>query len=293
MPERKGIIPDSQDFLLSSSLYSEYNLLLENNLKRFISTLDYNGVFDCFCPGCGKESPVKWYKSNSVLVNKNFEPSFRYVETPDLSIIIKVGQVLPLAEAYIFNKIGFCQRADTHRFFVSFMLISHTIIKTMQYPSVATLTEDVFNRFSKTLGTENLRELNKAVGLFSHGIGAGSYVYLRRVIENFFITPAHENAQKEQTNWSEDVYQKARVSEKIELLKDYLPHMLVENKGVYGILSKGIHEMEEEECLEYFPVLKGIIEYSLMEIHQQSEKETKKKTLAQQLNSINRNLSKS
>lgn len=38
-----------------------------------------------------------------------------------------------------------------------------------------------------------------------------------------------------------------RVEDKIKLLKDYLPQMLVDNKVVYGIMSKGIHELSEEE----------------------------------------------
>ena len=43
------------------------------------------------------------------------------------------------------------------------------------------------------------------------------------------------------------------------MLKDYLPTALVNNTVFYGVVSKGIHELSEEECLEYFPVLKSFI----------------------------------
>jgi hypothetical protein len=38
-----------------------------------------------------------------------------------------------------------------------------------------------------------------------------------------------------------------------------LPDFLVQNKKVYTILSKGIHELEEDECLKAFEMLKQAI----------------------------------
>jgi len=49
------------------------------------------------------------------------------------------------------------------------------------------------------------------------------------------------------------------------LLKAELPEFLVENRKLYGILSKGIHSLTEEECLEYFDVVKAGIELILDE----------------------------
>ena len=57
----------------------------------------------------------------------------------------------------------------------------------------------------------------------------------------------------------------SRMPEKIELLKDYLPAFLVKNKSLYGILSKGIHELTEEECRKYFPIVRNGIEFILDE----------------------------
>lgn len=72
---------------------------------------------------------------------------------------------------------------------------------------------------------------------------------------------------------------KSKFDKKIETLKDYLPEALVKNKAIYGIVSKGIHELSEEECLDMFqPLLIGI-ELILDEVLAQKEKEKREKEL--------------
>ncbi len=46
------------------------------------------------------------------------------------------------------------------------------------------------------------------------------------------------------------------MNEKIALLKRELPSFLVENPKLYGILSKGIHDLTESDCLANFEALK-------------------------------------
>ena len=43
------------------------------------------------------------------------------------------------------------------------------------------------------------------------------------------------------------------------LNEGYVSEMLIQNTTIYGILSKGIHELSEEECRKYFPVVKECI----------------------------------
>ena len=59
------------------------------------------------------------------------------------------------------------------------------------------------------------------------------------------------------------MYQQSRMSDRIGMLAHRLPEFLVENKSMYGILSKGIHELSEQECLEAFPIVKLGIEIIL------------------------------
>ena len=53
------------------------------------------------------------------------------------------------------------------------------------------------------------------------------------------------------------------MAERITMLKDRLPAFLVENPAMYSILSKGIHELSEEECLKHFSTLRICIELTL------------------------------
>ena len=115
--------------------------------------------------------------------------------------------------------------------------------------------------------------MTRGIGLAAHGVGIGSFVYIRRVFENL-IEEAHQLTKKD-GGLDEDAYKKARMDEKIELLKNHLPDFLVENKVLYSILSKGIHELTEEECLQYFETVKIGIEQILDEKIIQKEKAEK------------------
>ena len=44
-----------------------------------------------------------------------------------------------------------------------------------------------------------------------------------------------------------------------------MPNFLVENKTMYGILSVGIHSLNENDCLKYFDAVKVGIELILDE----------------------------
>ena len=91
----------------------------------------------------------------------------------------------------------------------------------------------------------------------------GSFVYLRRIFESL-IEEAHQSAITDD-EWDEDEYQKSRVTERIKLLKGLVPDFLVEHTKLYSIMSKGIHELSENDCLKYFPVIKVGIELILDE----------------------------
>ena len=53
-----------------------------------------------------------------------------------------------------------------------------------------------------------------------------------------------------------NMFEQARLAEKIKMLESHLSDILVKNTTIYGILSKAIHELSEEECRKYFPVVK-------------------------------------
>jgi hypothetical protein len=109
----------------------------------------------------------------------------------------------------------------------------------------------------------DFKELNKAIGLAAHGVGVGSFVYLRRIFENL-VDAAYQIA-KNDDGWNDEAYHQGRMAERIQLLAGHLPDFLVENHVMYKILSQGLHELTENDCLEAFPVLKMGIELVLDE----------------------------
>jgi len=84
----------------------------------------------------------------------------------------------------------------------------------------------------------------------------------------------------------EDAFVRMRMDEKIGALKDYLPKTLVEIKQIYGILSKGIHELSEKECLAYFDAMRTGIEIILDDKLEQRKREEKRAKAIAQVSTI-------
>jgi len=151
------------------------------------------------------------------------------------------------------------------------------IQKIGQFPSLADLNIEQIKEYKDLLSEEKLKEFIRGIGLRAHGVGIGSFVYLRRIFE-YLIEKEHIEAKKIK-DWDEDIYQKSRMVEKIDLLKDQLPTFLVENKDLYGILSLGVHELSEDDCLKYFDSLKmGIIEILEEKVIEKKREERRKQT---------------
>lgn len=135
--------------------------------------------------------------------------------------------------------------------------------KIGQYPSIANSHISQVKEYDKVLSKEKLKEFTRAIGLAANGIGIGSFIYLRRIFESL-IEEAHIEAKKED-DWNENDFQKSRMAEKIQLLEKFLPEFLVENKSLYSILSVGVHNLKEKDCLAYFETVKVGIELILDE----------------------------
>ena len=157
----------------------------------------------------------------------------------------------------------YCSRESTHVLKFLFLFNNNSVTKIGQYPSSADLASYDIQKYSRLLGKERYREFSKAVGLNSHGVGIGSFVYLRRIFEHL-VEESHLE-QKTSIGWNETQYKDSRLGKKISMLKDALPSFLVDNISIYSILSKGIHELIEEECLKAFPLMKSSIELILDE----------------------------
>jgi hypothetical protein len=150
-----------------------------------------------------------------------------------------------------------CVRNPAHNISYYFRIKSLIVQKIGQYPSLADVANDEVLAYRKGMDKSDSAEFHKAIGLAAHGVGVGSFVYLRRVFERLIHKRFEEFKLVE--GWEDRSFYPVRMEDKVDLLKDHLPEFLVENRKIYSILSVGIHELDEKKCLQWFGIMKQSI----------------------------------
>lgn len=270
-------LPSPEEFLLEVPLYKEYHFIAASDYQ-IRQLQSFSNSVDIYCVWCKRHS-IFWgvQKDNDIAGGTYFptgdpEQQLRYI-LRDRDFYIELR----------------CSRDQAHRMFFYFATRNKKLIKVGQYPSLADLHLQSIHKYRQPLGKETYQEFAKGVGLFAHGIGIGSFVYLRRIFEGL-INEAYETARTDSA-WDEGAYQRARMDEKIVLLKGHLPQVLIDNAGIYSILSKGIHSLSEDECLKYFNSVKGAIELILDEKIEREERQRKLASVANEISRIKGSLS--
>lgn len=236
-------------FFFDLPLYATINITSEH-IQDLHALMSANFIIDAYNPILKQESTYKVSKANRAI----------YTQQPDLSSY----------EGFHQFDLKCVRNGYNIRTYV--VVISeedkngddqYSIIKIGQFPSIADLHISKIKNYDKVLDKEKLKEITRAIGLAADGVGIGSFVYLRRVFEHL-LEEAHQIALTDES-WDEDLYMKNRVVERIEQLREHLPEFLVKNKSLYGILSIGIHSLNENDCLKYFDGVKLGIELILDE----------------------------
>lgn len=247
-------LPSAKDFCLTVPLYEQFQYDNEKE-NAFFSLEQFEGTLDFHCPECGQHSVFKVEKNN-------YHRDSHYSN-------------------YIFSLRFQCSRNSAHKALFIFRAHYGVLQKIGQIPSIADLALPDLRKYRKVLGDERFKELTRAIGLTTHGVGVGAFVYLRRVFESL-IEDAHTLASTGQ-DWDEEAYTRSRMDEKIGFLKDHLPAFIVQNRGIYSILSVGVHTLTEAECLEAFPAVRLAIELILDDLLEQHERQVKLKSAAKSL----------
>lgn len=177
-----------------------------------------------------------------------------------------------------------CRRSDdVFQYYILWNPEKNLLIKVGQYPSVADFHISEIKVYSKLLPKEKLKEFTRAIGLAANGVGIGSFVYLRRIFE-YLIFEAYNKAILDSAI-NEGDFQRSRMDAKIDLLHAYLPTFLTDNRGMYSILSLGIHELDDDTCLAHFDTLRVgieiILDEKLEEFKRNEKMEFAKQKLAQ------------
>lgn len=261
-------------FLQTAGLYDSKEIC-KDNITDLIELLKGNVKISAYCKECKQErvfsmKPIEYYFETGPEGNEKISCASLGEEIESLQNMIfstKVRQEnisveewkwinWQIADTTRLMKLEYiCSMNEEHYLDYIVLATDKSMMKIGQYPSIADMTFSELDAYKHVISKEDRKELGTAIGLFASGVGAGSYVYLRRILERL-VYQAKEAAADAIDN---EMFEQARVAEKIKMLEGYLPDILVKNTTIYGILSKGIHELSEEECRKYFPVVKECI----------------------------------
>jgi len=272
-------IPKPVDFLLAVPLYTKTTFVGMESWA-VVEVLYDAGTYDSYCPKCQRDSTFQVVAP---------ERPQGFTRNPNREMLLRQhggSPELPPLQIGVYKVHSKCTRQTAHTqdflFFIdqtvtidgeSKRQVQNTIEKIGQQPSYGDLHLPKVKKYASVLTKSQLAELSRATGLASHDVGVGSYVYLRRVFEAL-IEEAHQVAISVQS-WDEQAYARSRMNEKISLLKGQLPTFLVEHPGMYSLMSKGVHELSEEECLKHFETLRIGIELILDEKLEHKERARK------------------
>jgi len=187
-----------------------------------------------------------------------------------------------------------CTSNEKHKFHVIFQITEDDyLIKIGQFPSILDF-DNSLKEYKKILKNNNVaKELTNAEILKTHNMGVGAFLYLRRIFEGLIMEQFEHVKNKGVID--EHEFNTAKTKDKVDLLHQnkLVPNYLVEiNPFIYDILSKGVHQLSEEECNRHYDTLREAILLSLEEKLEMDRKEKLKKSTKNKLNKIHEGLPK-
>lgn len=293
-------------FLLNQGLYRPI-AISKSNYTQLADLLNGKVNISLYCPSC-KE--VRVFSMQSVTVQVSADGMPIKTKLGDL-IITEQNEHRPveagLARSFGNNEQNWvfpgrlsqpfmhilrfpfeCAMDHSHKLDFFVKIDGNMMTKIGQYPSVADLSFPELDDFKKIIDETSRKELRRAIGLHAQGIGVGAYVYLRRIFEHI-LEDAKSRAEQD-GNLDLSNYSIMKVQDRMKLLRAYLPEMINANPVYYGIVSKGIHELSEEDCIKYFPILKEIIFMILRQWNQKKQEFEAAKRLSSALSGISTEL---
>ena len=268
----------------------------KNEKEKFCKYIGINkDKIISYCHKCRKEFPFKVdkrfvesinYKTENLIVTKNFDgaPSGR-IKCDDGTLY---GAMPPYPKDFLLNNqiwyVEYSFRCTNDYDHMYLMMISielkdgkFIVRKIGQNPSMLTIKGFDFDKYKKILEELNIYDDYKKADLSNADhFYVGAYAYLRRIFEKIIIYYLEDKTLKDD-----------HMDTKIEAVKDkFDPRVRNLLKNLYGILSKGIHELDEEECKEYYQYLKTIIDMQLEYMNTEREKEKQTKELEGIINKI-------
>ncbi len=256
--------PSVQSLCLDHTLYSGIQLNPDRDVE-FLRSLKFGAQqFDAHCVYCGQGATFR------TLTDRLPADVAQAEKVQDFNERAKEqAKRLKLEDGQFALHLGCSRRPDhLYRYFFDYDEKQGVLMKVGQTPSLEDVAGADIERYRKILGND-FGELRRATGLFAHGIGIGSFVYLRRIFENL-VEAARSSADPKGEREAE--FRKMRMADRVSELAAHLPPAVVKYKDAYGILSKGLHELTEAECKRHFPVVRAAVIMMLEQRYEAAEK---------------------
>lgn len=257
------IPPSVRSLCLDQTLYAAIQLNPERDVN-FLKSLKFGAQqFDAYCVYCGQGSTFRTSAGRTPSDVAQAEKIRGIAGGPDPKRLTLEGGQFALHL--------WCSRhPDRHlySYYFDYDNLQGVLTKVGQTPSLEDVAGADIERYRTILGAE-FAELRRATGLFAHGIGIGSFVYLRRIFERLVEAA---RAAADPTGEREVEFRKMRMTDRVSELAAYLPPAVVKYKDAYGILSLGLHELTEAECKRYFPVVRAAVIMMLEQRYEAAEK---------------------
>lgn len=242
------------------------NLYESIDEKEFEALITWDDSFMAYCPNCERETTFRrseWFNKRVEPIEietlfeskENIEKNcsnilkalFDYDEIGTDKIRITEEKGALLVKEYQ------CCLSSFHRKYEIFYRDrgSDKIIKIGQYPSAYdTASQEYLEKLKVVCGNRKAKEMSKyvkkALTMESFGYGIPALLYMRRAFEQLISISEEKN---ELENTGEKMFERIKNN-------PLLPKEIKENARLYNIISEGIHNETEEECMELFKLIK-------------------------------------
>ena len=173
----------------------------------------------------------------------------------------EIGFRYPPGYVFITYTCRDCQRTDK-TFAVMAIGINATDVEVMKLGEYPPFSAPISSRIQKLLSKEDLELYRKGSRAEAQGLGIGAATYFRRIVEKQWqclVTEIREAADRLGAD-NLDLYnaalQETQFSKAVKILKDAIPEKLLILDGknpltlLYQPLSRQLHELTDEECLQ-------------------------------------------
>jgi len=253
-----GII---EDLLVNKRLNQAVRISMDDfdELEIYLSRENFGKTaIQCFCPYCGIKRKLIFVDREIFSIGGAFKVLSQYNEVSSLK-----NDKKKLLDYYCnhYHTLFFqCQKDKSH--FIAFHLIlTPTLIcKVGQFPCFESMTQVSIEKYKPILG-DLYYDFNTAIVLYGLNLGIPSIVYYQKVLEKIIMRQFIKYSEK--LDVSIDDFAHKRFDDKLAVLEGYIPAPLIQNKNAFIIISKSIHELNENECKAQIPCLREGLELIL------------------------------